>query len=322
MQAAAWILREPLEVLKSLDDPYLMTAYGTLGAHDLALHYAPDTGQGPEFRVFLDGGVVYELGMATPAEPWFRLCRETGYDPDTHWDLDPALILFSQAVPGLAWAWQEHPLPYGELGIPDGVVCLASVRAAWNRGVAALKERDDLERRVAACLRALPLRAVVFHDDPGRREDFVGTGVDDPLLGVFVHFGASRERRVTLSKATLNGTGGLRWSPWQAGGEWREEGRDRAGTQGPEAFLEAAGLAPGTVPAAFGPAFTQALGGLIETLDEAVEACRQAYPAVIRWHRDPLTRYLNHMIVDLRVKGGRALLVLDDGSEVPLAEAR
>lgn len=321
MEATTWILREPLEVLKSVDDPYLLTAYGALGAHDLAVHYAPDTGKGPEFRVFLDGGAVFELGMATPAEPWFRLCLEAGYDPEVHWDLDPALILFRQAVPELARAWQEHPLPYGELGLPEGVVCLATVQAAWDRGVAALSLRDEPERQVAACLKALPMRAVVFHDDPGHREDFVGTGVDDPLLGVFVHYGASRERRVTLSKATLNGTGGLRWSPWQVGGEWREDGRDRTGTQGPEAFLAAAGL--GWTPApGFREVFTQALSGLIGDLDEAVEACRQAYPAIIPWHRDPLTRYLNHMIVALRVKRGRALLVLDDGSEVPLAASR
>jgi len=315
MDEAAWVLRTDLKVLNSLDDPYLMTGLGSLGGRELMVHHAPDAGQGAEFRVFLEGGVVYELGMAAPAEPWFRVCREEGYEPERHWDLDPALILFRQVVPALAGNWREQPLPYGPLGVPEGVVCLASVQAAWNKGVALLPERDEGERQVAACLRELPLRAVVFHDDPGRREDFLGTGVDDPLLGVFVHFGRSRDRRVTLSKATLNGTGGLRWSPWAAGGEWREEGRAWAGTQGAGAFRAAAGLG-GPPCAGFEAAFTLALTGLIRDLDEAVEACRQACPAPIPWHRDPLTRYLNHMIVDVRVKRDRAFLVLDDGSEV------
>ena len=321
MADAPWILREPLRVLKSLDDPYLMTAQGTLGAHDLVLHFAPDTGQGAEFRVFLDGGEVFDLGGQTPGEPWFRLCRELGYDPEAHWDLDPALILFRQVIPELARDWREQPLPYGPSGVPEGVVCLASVQEVWNRAVARLPEQKEGERLVAACLRALPLRAVVFHDHPGHREDFVGTGVDDPLLGVYVHLGRSPAERVILSKATLNGTGGLRWSPWQAGGEWREEGRERTGTLGPEAFLQAAGLRSAP-PEGFREAFGLALTALIGDLDEAVEACRQAFPAPIIWHRDPYTRYLNHMIVALRVKGGRAHLVLDDGSEVALAEAR
>lgn len=319
MDRGTWILREPLTVLTSVDDPYLMTASGTLGGHDLAIHLAPDAGQGEDFKVFLDGGTVFELGLVTPAEPWFRLCRELGYEADAHWDLDPAWILFQQVVPALARDWREHPLPYLELGLPEGVLGLATVQTAWEAAVSALGERDPAEAQVAACLRALPLRAVVFQDDPSHREDFVGTGVDDPLLGVFVHLGRSRRHRVTLAKATLNGTGGLRWSPWEPGGEWREEGREWMGTQGPEVFLEAAGLA-GAMVAGFKEAFALALAGLIRVLDPAVEAYRHAYPAAIRWHRDPFTRYLNHMIVAVRMVEGRPHLVLDDGSEVAVAE--
>jgi hypothetical protein len=319
MDEHTWILKEPLRVQQAVDDPYLRTAQGTLGAHTLAIHHAPDTGNGDDFKVFLDGETVFELGQATPAEPWFRLCQELGYDPEVHWDLDPVQILFRQAVPALAWNWGDPPLPFLDLGLPEGVVGLATVRQAWEGAVASLLERNEGEAQVAACLRALPLRAVVFHDDPGHREDFVGTGVDDPLLGVFVHFGRSRSRRVTLSKATLNGTGGLRWSPWQAGGEWREAGREWVGTQGPEAFLEAAmpgaPLRPG-----FKEAFVPALGGLVKALDAAVEAWRQADPAPITWHRDPITRFLNHMIVDVRRMRGRAFLVLDDGTEVAVTE--
>ena len=318
MSEDTWILRAPLRVLTSEDDPYLSTATGTLGGHELAIHHAPDTGKGADFKVFLDGQPVFELGLATPAEPWFRLCRDLGHDPEAHWDLDPALILFRQAVPALAWKWQEHPPPFLDLGIPEGVVCLATVPEAWDQGVARLPQRGPGEAQVAACLRALPLRAVVFHDAPGTREDFVGTGVDDPLLGVFVHFGRSRASRVTLSKATLNGTGGLRWSPWAAGGEWREAGRAWEGTQGPEAFLAAAS---GGLPApGFREAFAPAMNGLVEVLDEAVEAYRAAYPAAIPWHRDPTTRYVNHMIVDVKRVRGRAMLVLDDGSEVAVQD--
>ena len=74
---------------------------------------------------------------------------------------------------------------------------------------------------------------------------------------------------------------------------------------------------PGAAPRpGFKEAFVPALGGLVKVLDAAVEAWRHANPAPIAWHRDPITRYLNHMIVDVRRVQGRALLVLDDGTEV------
>jgi len=269
--------------------------------------------------VFLDGVAVFELGMVMPAVGWFRLCRDQGYNPEAHWDLDPAMILFRQVVPALAGEWREHPLPFNEAGLPPGVVCLATVREAWEQGVAALGERlrgHAVGERVAACLKRLPLRAVVFHDDPGRRRDFVGTGMDDPLLGVYLHLGASRATRVTVSKATLNATGGLRWSPWQAGGEWREDGREYHGTLGAEAFLEAAGWTGVALPVGFAETFMVCLDELTRSLDPVVEAYRQTYPAGIPWHRDPLTRYMHRMIVDARHEKGRILLVLDDGTEV------
>jgi hypothetical protein len=133
---------------------------------------------------------------------------------------------------------------------------------------------------------------------------------------MFLHLGPSRDAQVTVSKATLNATGGLRWSPWTAGGEWREEGREWRATLGAEAFLRAAGLQPGPLPGGLTEAFHHSLAQLTGALDPLLEAYRQTYPAAIPWHRDPLTRYLQRMIVAARHEHGRLLLVLDDGSEI------
>lgn len=320
MGPGTWILREPLTLVDSVDEPYLESALGRLGGHELHLQFAPAP-EAPDLRIFLDGQAIYDLGMPTPAGAWFKLCRELGYQPEVHWDLDPALILFRQAIPALARNWHENPLPFNELGIPDGVTCLATVQAAWETAIDGLFERmkhNPVGRHVASCFAGLPLRAVVFHDDPSLREDFVGTGVDDPLLGVFLHLGASRSRRVTLSKATLVGTGGLKGSPWMLGGDWTEDGRDFRPTLRPEAFLWAAGLGR-EAPKDFAASFQETMKGLLETVDPVVEAYRQTYPTGIVWHRDPLARYLNHMIVDVRMEGGQALLILDDGTDIAVA---
>lgn len=317
-----WVLREPLKVLSSVDDPYLQTASGRIGDHTLEVHHAPAPETPVEFKVFLDGQIIFEPGLTGPDVAWYRLCRELGYQAEDHWDLDPALILFHQALPALARAWQEHPLPFDELGVPAGVICLATVRAAWEKGVAGLAERADhpWDPLLAACFRDLPLRAVVFHDDPGHREDYVGTAVDDPLLGVFLHFGRSRQSRVTLSKATLNGTGGLRWSPWEPGGAWQAKGREFKATQGPVDFLAAAGLRE-PPPPEFALPFQAALEGLGRLLDPVVDAYRKGFPVGIPWHRDPQTRYLNRTVVAVRAGAGATTLVLDDGTEVEVVEA-
>jgi hypothetical protein len=314
----AWVLHDSLEVLQSAAEPYLLTAQGRLGGHEVSCHFAPDAGRGVEFRVFLDGRPVYELGQPAPARAWYRLVRDQGFDPELHWDLDPALILFRQVVPLLARDWGEQPLPFNELGVPDGVVCLASVQYAWRRGVAHLEEQargHPAREQAAACLRDLPPRAVVFHDDPAHREDYVGTGMDEPLLGMFLRLGRERGHRITLAKATLDGTGGLRWSPWEPGGAWREEGREFHATRVPRDFLAAAGL--DAEPAeGFDQAFRAELAALMKVVEPAVQAYCRACPEGVPWHRDPFTRYLNHMIVDVRLRGGGVHLVLDDGTEV------
>jgi hypothetical protein len=265
--------------------------------------------------------------MITPDVAWYRCAQELGYHAEDHWDLDPALILFHQVLPVLAQGWSEGGLPFNELGLPDGVVCLATVREAWKAAVAALKREPDEGPEaqpailLGACFGALPLRAVVFQDDPGRRKDYLGTAVDDPLLGIFLHLGRSRKHRVTLAKAAINATGGLRWSPWEPGGAWEAEGREFKATQGPADFLEAASLGGAATPA-FTERFRAGIEGLARAMDPVVEAYRLAYPAGIPWHRDPGGRFLERTIVETRTEAGRQVLVLDDGTEVVVAETR
>jgi len=321
MNEQAWPWPEPLKVLKSRSGPYLKTAEGTLGPHTLSLHCssAPETPL--EFRVFLDGHLVFEQGEATPALAWYQLCEDLGYRAEDHWDLDPALILFHQALPILAQGWEEPGLPRNDLGLPEGVVCLATVRAAWDKATQALPEdRDgdpakDALNLVAACFKALPLRAVVFHDDPARRKDHVGTAMDAPLLGIFVQLGRGPQDRVTLAKATLNASGGQKWSPWEPGGAWRAEGREFKATQGPTEYLKAAGL-QGPLPPGFPALFQEALEALAQALEPVVETYRLGYPAGIHWHRDVSARYLNQTITNVRLVGGRPVLTLEDGTEV------
>jgi len=313
-----WILNEPLTILATGDVPYLGTALGRLGGHELMVHCASEP---PDLRVFLDGRLVYEVGMPTPGGAWFKACRELGYHPEAHWDLDPALILFRQVLPVLAEGWRENRLPFEGNGVPEDVVCLASVQAAWEAGVEAVGERMQGVpggQLVADCFDGLPLRAVVLHDDPARREDFVGTGVDEPLMGIFLHLGGSRSRRVTLAKASVVGTGGLRWCPWELGGDWTEDGREFHATLRPEAFLWAAGLSR-EAPPGFAAAFLDGLKVVLGMVEPVVEAYRATFPTGVVWHRDPLARYLNHMIVDVRMADGRALLILDDGTDIEVA---
>jgi hypothetical protein len=324
MNEQAWFWPQPLKVLESRSGPYLKTAEGTIGAHRVTVHCSSAAETSTEFRVFLDGQSIFEQGLTTPTLAWYQLCNELGYQAEHHWDLDPALILFHQALPILTHGWDEPGLPFNDLGLPEGVVCLVTVRSAWDKATQALPEDldgdpgKDAANLVAACFKALPLRAVVFHDDPARRKDYVGTAVDAPLLGIFVQFGHTPQSRVTLAKATLNASGGQRWSPWTPGGTWREEGRDFAATQGPPAFLKAAKI-QGQVPLGFPELFQVALEGLAGVLDPVVETYRLGYPAGIRWHREVRTRYLNQTITNVRMEGGGPVLILEDGTEVVVA---
>lgn len=325
MGEARWVLNQPLKVLSSEDQPYLETALGTLGTHELAVHLAPaspDQKLSGEFRIFMDGEEIFELGDSTPGRAWFQACRELGFQPEEHWDWDPALILFQQVIPALARNWHEVALPYGDAGVPEGVLCLGTLRRVWHERVRLLAagKHGGPERLVSNLFQRLPLRAVILHDDPERRVDFVGNPLDAPYLGEFLHFGVNREHAVAVSRVTLQGTGGMRWSPWLPGGAWKEEGREFKATQGPTHFLKAAGLdfAP---PEGFTALFKQTLERLCAHLEPFVEAYRESYPVGLPWHRDPRSRYLERTIVDVRL-GRETVLVLDDGSEVVVAEAR
>lgn len=322
MAANAWVLREPLKILRSEDHPYLETALAVLGRHEIALNYSPAPKE--ELRIFLDGERIFDLGEASPAEPWFRVCQELGFDAEAHWDLDPTLILFHQVLPRMAEGWHEAPLPYSEEGVPEGVVSLAKLKQVWDEGLEVLRQRthgEPMAELAVACFERLPLRAVVFHDDHRKRTDYMGNGLDEPFLGVFLRLGASNARRVTVAKATLMGAGGLKWSPWRPGGDWKEDGRDFLATRGAESFLRASGLGEHP-PAGFREAFDHALEVLTRGLDPVVEAYRNAYPATIPWHRDKDTRYLQRNIIQSRKEGGQTVLTLDDGTELVVVEYR
>lgn len=322
----AWILREPLEMTDSQDHPYLESARGRLGHHEVAMHLAGDwhaQNHYPEFRVFLDGAQIFEWGDASPSQAWFLLCRELGYVPDQHWDWDPALILFQQVLPALARDWHEIPLPYGSDGVPDGVICLATLRRSLAERVAKLEHMNSspTEALLAEMFKQLPLRAVILHDDPQRRVDYVGNSQDAPYMGEFLYLGERRESAAVLSKVTLASTGGMRWSPWLPGGNWNQEGREFAASMGALHFLRAAGL-PDEMPAGFAEAFKRTLDSLSAFLEPLAESYRETYPGGIPWHRDPKNRYVNHMVVEARIEDGQTVLVFDDGSEVVVAEHR
>ncbi len=154
-----WILNQPLNVQSSEDHPYLGIGLGTLGAHEVVAHLQNPGGQ---LRVFLDGEEVYAPGDPSPRRSWFNLCREMGYRAEEHWDWDPALILFRQVVPALSRAWEEAELPYGPAGVPEGVLCLGTLRMALEVWASHLHSDDDdpASALVARTFQHLPLRAV------------------------------------------------------------------------------------------------------------------------------------------------------------------
>ncbi len=322
----AWILSEPLVLLDSEDHPYLESARGRLGAHEVAVHLAGDWHRKehyPEFRVFLNGSEIFEWGDPSPSKEWSTLCHQLGYAAERHWDWDPALILFQQVIPALALHWHEIPLPFGPAGVPAGVTCLATLRASLADWVTKLERPnpnpvDDL---MAVLFLKLPLRAVILHDDPERRVDFVGNPLDAPYMGEFLYLGEDRDTAAVLSRMTLSSTGGMRWSPWLPGGDWSHQGREFAATQGPRHFLRAARL-PEAVPEGFNEAFKRTLDALSQFMEPLVEAYRETCPTGIPWHRDPKNRYVNHMVVEARMEEGHTVLVLDDGSEIVVAEHR
>jgi len=319
-----WILQKPLVLLESEDHPYLESARGRIGTHEVAVHLAGDWHRKehyPEFRVFLDGAEIFEWGDPSPSKEWFALCHQLGYEPTQHWDWDPALILFQQVLPELAIQWRHVPLPYGPAGVPAGVTSLATLRMSLADWVSRLRHPNPnpIDELMALLFGKLPLRAVILHDDPESRLDFVGNPLDAPYMGEFLYLGENRATAVVLSRMTFSGTGGMRWSPWLPAGEWSEQGREFAATQGARDFLRAAGL-PEFMPEGFEHAFKRTLENLGRFMEPLVEAYLETCGTGIAWHRDPKNRYVNHMVVGARIEKGQTILVLDDHSELVVTE--
>jgi len=303
----AWILGAPLKVQRREDHPYHETDLATLGRHELVLSRVRSPRGEPGCQIFLDGHGIYAPGDPAPGRPWFDLCRELGYEPSRHWDWDPALILFQQAVPALAAGWHEPPLTVDGQGVPEGVVCLATLRQAFAAAVASLRVLNSgpVADKVAETFEWLPLRAVVFHDDGQQPLDFDGLG--GPCGRISLWLGIHRDRAVLLGGEAKGGQRSRHWSPRTP---------DSPLPMGPEAFLEAAGLDP-VPPKGFEAAFRRALDHLCGELEDLLDAYRRTYPVGIPWQRDSRDRLRGRTIVDVR-NGRPPVLVLDDGTELTL----
>ena len=301
MAMDAWILSAPLKVLRQEDHPYHETTLATLGRHELGLCRC-ESATGPSSELFLDGHSIFRPGAAAPAQAWFELCRELGYEPARHWDWDPALILFHQVVPALAVDWHEPPLSLNTHGLPDDVLSLAGLRQTFAEAVAGLRrEHDPISAKVAETFEWLPLRAVVFHDDAQLPLDFEGTG---PCGRVSIWLGIHRDRPVVIE--------GL--SPAPVSRRWLA--KDLCGRLDSEAFLQAAGLDP-EPPKGFEAALKTALDQLCHWMEGPLDAYRRTYPVGISWQHGRRERLVGRTIIDVR-SGDQPMLILDDGTEIAI----
>ncbi len=299
----AWILNSPLKVLRQEDHPYHETSLATLGRHELGLCRC-DTPAGLGSELFLDGHSIFRPGAAAPARAWFELCRELGYEPARHWDWDPALILFQQVVPALAADWHEPPFSVNAHGLPEGVLCLAELRQTFVEAVAGLRRKHagPVAAKVAETFEWLPLRAVVFHDDAQLPLDFEGTG---PCGRISLWLGIHRDRPVVIEGLSPAPASHQRW-----------QAEDSQGRLGAEAFLLAAGLDP-EPPKGYEAALKVAMEQLCHWMEGPLDAYRRTYPVGISWHHGRRERLLGRVIVDVR-SGDHPMLILDDGTEVPI----
>ncbi len=301
MSLDAWVLNAPIKVLREDAHPYRETTLATLGHHELGLCRSAS---GTDCDLFLDGRVCFRPGMKGPARNWFYLCRELGYEPRTHWDWDPALILFQQVIPALAGDWGENPMALNALGLPPGVLSLAGLRQSFAERVSSLRRAHPgpVGAKVAEVFEWLPLRAVVFHDDAQLPLDFDGTG---PSGRVSLCLGLHRHCPVVLEGPS---PGGSHPHPWTT--------RDPDGRLDLDPFLRAAGL-DAELPKGFETAFGTALDHLCEALEGPLDDYRQTYPVGIPWHRDSRANLVGHTILEVW-EGPSPKLILDDGTEVPL----
>jgi hypothetical protein len=289
MSMDAWILGAPLRVLQREDHPYHETTLATLGRHELGL-CRQGLPTAPGCELFLDGRSIFLPGSTAPARAWFEVCRELGYEPASHWDWDPALILFQQVVPALAADWHEPPLALNTLGLPEGVLSLAGLRQTFAEAVAGLRHEHlgPVEAKVLETFEWLPL-------------DFEGSG---PCGRVSLWLGIHHDRPVII--------GGQ--SPASSPRRWSTE--ELGNRPASEAFLQAAGLDP-EPPKGFAAALQAALERLCHLMEEPIDAYRRTYPVGISWHHGRRERLLGRTIVDLR-PGSPPMLVLDDGTELAI----
>ncbi len=268
------------------DHPYLESSRASLGGHELEA-YVLDDGESKTLRVLLDAALIYKSGDVMPGAEWFNVCREGGYQPRSDWDRDPVMILFHSILPAMAAKWTEFPLPYDEGGFPDGVVSLASLQQVHQAFVARLRQASasDATAQVAAMFAELPLRAVVLHDRPEQRVDYLGKALDEAYVGIDLILGNHAEAPARLGKVSFSSTGGLRWSPWLPGGRWANDGREFIAGEKAADFLRASGLAMEPM-AGFDEAFNILIENYAVFMDEAVERYLAVYPAAIPWHHD------------------------------------
>ena len=315
-------LHHPFKARVVEDSPYLESSRATLGDHVLEAHVLDDGGQ-KTLRVHLDESLIYELGDAMPGAAWFDVCREGGYRPRIHWDRDPVTILFREVLPAMAESWTEFGLPYDENGFPDGVMSLVTLQDAHEAFRSRLPETSEISAasQAAAMFARIPLHAVVLHDRPEQRVDFLKNALDEAYVGIDLVFDGVPEAPVRLTKVSLSSTGGMRWSPWLPGGNWTNEGREFVATQGAGDFLRASG-AHLDVVAGFDEAFEILIKEYAAAMDPVVERYRAVYPAAIPWHHDLANQYLHHSVVTAVQEDDRLLLTFDNGLKALAAKPR
>lgn len=308
-----YTLRLPFRLGVVRDHPYLQASSASLGGHKLEAHVLDDGGK-KLFRVHLDESLIYEDGDIMPAPDWFQLCREGGYRPRIHWDKDPVTILFREVLPAMTTSWTGIELPYEEGGFPEGVVSLVTLQDAHEAFRSRLPDTPNgsAASHVAAMFARVRLRAVVLHDRPEQRVDYLGNSLDESYLGIDLMFGGSRGTAARLSKVSLASTGGMRWSPWLPGGHWANDGREFGATQGASDFMRASGVVM-EINADFNEAFNDLVTAYAAAMDPVVESYRAAYPVGIPWNHDLFNQYLNHPVVKAEMSGDDLMLTFDNG---------
>ena len=303
----------PFKLQVMQDHPYMESSRASLGKHDLEV-YVLDDGESKTLRVLLDAVLIYKSGDIMPSAEWFNVCREGGYRSRFDWDRDPVMILFHGVLPAMAEKWTEFPLPYEKDGFPDGVVSLVSlqeVHAAFVDRLCAISA-SGATAQVTEMFARLPLRAVVLHDRPEQRVDYLGNALDEAYVGIDLILGNKYDAPVRLGKVSLASTGGMRWSPWLAGGHWANDGREFVAGENITDFLRASGLLMEPLEG-----FEAAFGILIENyavyMDEVVERYLAVYPAAIPWHHDLKNQYELRSVVKTEQVGKGLVLTFDNG---------